>query len=229
MNKKRVKVKKRKLSIKKLLIFILVLIIISLLGYYICSLKISNIYVINNNIITDKEVIELSNLSSYPSFILTRGKKIEKELKKNAYIEKAKVKKKFFGKMYITIYEYNPLCIEMDSKKLVLSSREIVDNTKNIQNLPYLVGDVSSIYNKFVDKFNLIDRVILEHISIIEYSPNEVDKERFLLYMDDGNNVYITLTKIEKINKYESIFANLNGVKGIIYLDSGDYVEVKSA
>ena len=57
MNKKRVKVKKRKLSIKKLLIFILVLIIISLLGYYICSLKISNIYVINNNIITDKEVI----------------------------------------------------------------------------------------------------------------------------------------------------------------------------
>ena len=47
--------------------------------------------------------------------------------------------------------------------------------------------------------------------------------------MDDGNNVYITLTKIEKINKYESIFANLNGVKGIIYLDSGDYVEVKSA
>ena len=107
MNKKRVKVKKRKLSIKKLLIFILVLIIISLLGYYICSLKISNIYVINNNIITDKEVLELSNLSSYPSFILTRGKKIEKELKKNTYIEKAKVKKKFFGKIYITKFIVN--------------------------------------------------------------------------------------------------------------------------
>ncbi len=228
MNKKRVKVKKRKLSIKKILIFILILIIIILLGYYVCSLKISNIYIINNNIITDKEIIELSNLSSYPSFILTRSKKIEKELERSSYIESVKVKKKFFGKIYITIDEYNPLCIEMDSKKLILSSGEIVNNTKNIQNLPYLVGDISSIYDRFIDKFNLVDNVILEHISIIEYSPNDVDKERFLLYMDDGNNVYITLTKIEKINKYESIFANLNGVKGIIYLDSGDYVEVKN-
>lgn len=228
MNKKRVKVKKRKLSIKKILIFILILIIIILLGYYVCSLKISNIYIINNNIITDKEIIELSNLSSYPSFILTRSKKIEKELERSSYIESVKVKKKFFGKIYITIDEYNPLCIEMDSKKLILSGGEIVNNTKNIQNLPYLVGDISSIYDRFIDKFNLVDNVILEHISIIEYSPNDVDKERFLLYMDDGNNVYITLTKIEKINKYESIFANLNGVKGIIYLDSGDYVEVKN-
>lgn len=228
MNKKRVKVKKKKISIKKLLILLLVLVIISLLGYYICSLKISNIYITNNNIITDKEVIDISNLSTYPSFVLTNSNSIKKELEKNAYIEKVKVKKKFFGKIYISIYEYNPLCIEMNSKKLVLSSGNIIDNDKNILNLPYLVGDISSIYDKFISKFNLIDRAILEHISIIEYSPNEVDKERFLLYMDDGNNVYITLSKIEKLNKYESIFANLNGVKGIIYLDSGDYVEVKS-
>ena len=72
-----------------------------------------------------------------------------------------------------------------------------------------------------------IDKDILLKISHIEYSPNEVDKERFLLYMTDANYVYITLSKIEKINKYNSIVQELENKKGIIYLDSGDYVEIK--
>ena len=45
--------------------------------------------------------------------------------------------------------------------------------------------------------------------------------------MVDGNYVHITLSKIEKINKYNSIVNELEGKKGIIYLDSGDYVEIK--
>ena len=45
--------------------------------------------------------------------------------------------------------------------------------------------------------------------------------------MVDKNYVYITLDKIEKINKYNSIIQELEGKKGIIYLDSGDYVEIK--
>ena len=45
--------------------------------------------------------------------------------------------------------------------------------------------------------------------------------------MDDGNLVYITLNRITKINKYNSIYSSMDGKKGIIYLDSGDYVEIK--
>ena len=45
--------------------------------------------------------------------------------------------------------------------------------------------------------------------------------------MNDSNLVYITLTKIEKLNKYTSIYQEMEGKKGIIYLDSGDYIEVK--
>ena len=45
--------------------------------------------------------------------------------------------------------------------------------------------------------------------------------------MNDGNQVYITLGKVTKINKYNSIYSRLEGKKGIIYLDSGDYIEVK--
>ena len=45
--------------------------------------------------------------------------------------------------------------------------------------------------------------------------------------MTDSKYVYITLSKIEKINKYNSIVQELENKKGIIYLDSGDYVEIK--
>ena len=45
--------------------------------------------------------------------------------------------------------------------------------------------------------------------------------------MVDSNYVHITLTKIEKLNKYNSIVNELDNKKGIIYLDSGDYLEIK--
>ena len=44
--------------------------------------------------------------------------------------------------------------------------------------------------------------------------------------MNDGNYVYITLTKIEEINYYLEIIPKLEDKKGILYLDSGKYFEI---
>ena len=64
-------------------------------------------------------------------------------------------------------------------------------------------------------------------ISEIEYSKTDYDSERFLLYMNDCNEVYATISKLNKLNKYEEIVTKLNGKRGILYLDSGNYLEVK--
>ena len=45
--------------------------------------------------------------------------------------------------------------------------------------------------------------------------------------MNDGNYVYITLTKIKRLNKYGEIKEELQGKNGIVYLDSGNYIEIK--
>ena len=150
---------------------------------------------------------------------------IETNVKKNKYIKNIKISRKLFGKIYLQIEEYKPLCIYKD--KLVLSSLDQVDNTYNIDYVPYIINDIDGIYSSFVKSFNEVNEDSLVKISHIEYVPNEVDKERFLLYMVDSNYVYITLSKIEKINKYNSIIKELDNKKGIIYLDSGDYVEIK--
>ena len=67
----------------------------------------------------------------------------------------------------------------------------------------------------------------MERISEIEYRPNDVDTKRFYLLMDDGNIVYLTLDDFLKINSYIETIKTLDGNKGTLYLDSGNYFEVR--
>lgn len=223
--KVKVKVKKKKLKIKTLIITIIIIITAVLVGIDILSLPVKNIYISGNTILSDKTIIDLADLEEYPPYINTYFTKIKAKLLKNEYIKNVTIKRSITRKIHIEIEEYNPICIYKD--KLVLSSTETVDNTYDINYVPYVINNIDEIYDTFVKKFNTIEKNILLKISHIEYVPNEVDKERFLLYMTDSNYVYITLSKIDKINKYNSIVQKLENQKGIIYLDSGDYVEIK--
>ena len=227
MTKKTVKVrvKKRKLKIGRILICLFVLGLFIAVGHYIRKLPIKNIYIIGNDIVPESVILELSNIKDYPSFIDTSKNSIIKNIKTNEYIKEVKVEKKFWGKVYIYIEEKKALCIY--NNKLLLEDSTLIDNYYNVYSYPTLISDITNIYNEFANKFCKVNKSSLHQISEIEYVPNEVDNKRFKLLMDDGNLVYITLDKIKKINKYNSIYSSMNGKKGIIYLDSGDYVEIK--
>lgn len=223
--KVKVKVKKKKINLKKLLLALLIIGIFSLLVAYLIHLPIKNIYITGNSIVSDKDIIELGQLTDYPPYINTYFMDIKKHILKNDYIKNVSIKRKMLNKLYIEIEEYKPLAIYNDD--LLLSSGKKVKNTYNIDYVPYVINNIDEIYNDFITSFSKVDNNTLLKISHIEYVPNEVDNERFILYMVDGNYTYITLSKIEKINKYNSIVSELDGKKGIIYLDSGDYVEIK--
>lgn len=227
MSAKKIKVKKtkKKLKIKTLLVSLLILLLVVLVGIDITRLPVKNIYISGNNLLNDKIIIELAGLDDYPPFINTYFNNIKNNLLSNDYIKNVTIKRTIQRKIYIEIEEYKPVCIYKD--KLVLSSSKFIENKYDINYVPHVINNIDEIYDKFIDKFNRVDKDILLKISHIEYQPNEVDKERFLLYMTDSNYVYITLSKIDKINKYNSIVQELENKKGIIYLDSGDYVEIK--
>ena len=227
MSKKKikVKVKKRKINIKRIIICLVIIILIVSIGYYLSKMPIKNIYIAGNKILSDREIIELSGIEDYPPIIAITNKNIIKKIKDNIYIEDVQVKKKIGGKLYITIEEKKILCAY--NEKLILEDGNIIENNHNITNYPILISDITAIQDLFISSFSLIEDEILLKISEIEYTPNDVDKERFTLKMNDGNMVFVTLNKVEKINKYNSIYSSLDGKKGIIYLDSGDYVEIK--
>lgn len=224
-NKKEEVVVKRKFKFVKFLVVILILYIILFLGYKLFKAKIKNIFILNNNYLTDQEVIDESGLRNYPSFLLTTKYKIKKNLLKNSLIKEAKIKKKLWGIIYIEISEYEPLFIYQD--KVILDNGTKIDNNDYI--LPILINDVNEeILTKFINKYKDIDKEIKMQISEIEYLPNDIDKERFLFTMNDGNYVYITIYKTLAINEYNKILPNLEGKKGILYLDSGNYFEILS-
>ena len=221
----KVKVKTKKLNLARTITFICILLCIIFSVAYLLHLPVKNIYITGNNIIKDKEIIEQSGLEKYPPFINTYFMNLKNKILKNDYIKNIKIKRKIFNKIYIEVEEYKPVAIYKD--KIILSNKKQVKNNNSFEYLPYVANNIDSIYDEFVKSFSKVDNNVLAKISHIEYSPNEVDKERFILYMIDSNYVYITLTKISKVNKYNSILKELDNKKGIIYLDSGDYVEIK--
>ena len=226
MTKKRKK--RRKLKVKNIIIFIVLLIILALSVYYLINMPIKNIYIEGNNITTDNDIIQESEINTYPSFFLTSSFKIEHKLKKNKIIKNVKVVKKIGNTIIIKIEEYNPIAIIEEKNQVILSNGIITDNIYNIVDSPNIINSIDEkIYANFVSKFAKVNIDILRQISQIEYSPTNVDNQRFILYMNDTNIVYITLTKIDKLNKYNQIKDKLDNKTGIIYLDSGNYVELK--
>ncbi len=222
------KKKKRKINKKKVIVCFLVLAIIVFIIYYVLTMPIRNIYIKGNQIVSDEEIIHLAKLDEYPSFILTRSKDIKKYIKRNQFIEDVSVNKKFGNVIEINVFEYQMIAMDLEHK-IILSNGLKIDNHYDLSDIPVLVNNIldNDIYKYFAKKFGKVDEDILRDISQIEYSPVDVDNERFLLYMSDGNLVYVTLTKIEKINRYHDILDKIGGKKGIIYLDAGDYMEVR--
>ena len=227
-----VKIKRRKLKVGLVFLTIIILGLIIYFCYFgfnkLINTKIKNIYVIGNEILKDYEIMELAKIENYPNILSISSNEMERRIKINPYIKDVDVKKRIGNQIYIYITEYEPLFYNNISQKLVLEDNKELTTELDFELVPTLVNEISEqkIYEKLIKKFVKIDNNIKQRISEINYMPNEVDKERFLLSMNDGNYVYMTLTKIEEINYYLEIIPKLEDKKGILYLDSGKYFEI---
>lgn len=227
-----VKVKRKKLKLRIVFITVMFLGLISYLIYFgyssLIDTKIKNIYVTGNKLLKDYQIIELAKIDNYPKILSISSSEIERRIKTSPYVKDVTVKKQIGSKVYIYITEYKPLFYNKNNKKLVLEKNKELIEEENFNNIPTLINDINDkkIYLKLIDRFGIIDDNIKQKISEISYVPNDVDKERFLLSMNDGNYVYITLPKIKELNKYLDILPSLENKKGILYLDSGNYFEI---
>lgn len=219
--------KRVRLKVKNLMILLLVFSFVVLMGYCFIMMPIDNIYISGNEILSDDEIMDMVNINDYPSFILANRFEMKKILLDNSYVDSVTIRKKFGNILEFEIVEHRVVASNKDGK-IILSSGEVIDNTYGIYDVPLLVNDIGddSVYKLFVTKMRDIDRDILRQVSEIEYSPVEVDSERFLFYMSDKNLVHVSLTKLNKIDKYNKIKDKLEGRRGVIYLDSGDFVSV---
>lgn len=221
------KPKKRKRRLKKgrVLLLILFLLAISFLCYKFVDIPIKSIVITGNDILTDKEIINISGLEDYPSIFSIFSHDIKNRLEKNPYVQEVKVRKGFLN-IKIDIKEKKILYIDGKSKEKVTMDTSVKDD--KVLCVPFLTNEVTLDKKQgFLKAMNKIDKDILCKMSEIKYDPNDIDKDRYLVYMNDGNSVYLTVNKFDKINKYNSILENVGKQNGILYLDYGDYFEVK--
>lgn len=195
--------------------------------WYFLSMRIRNIYVIGNNLLKEEQIIEEAMLIDYPKIKEIKSKEIEKKLMANELIEEAKVSISLLGKVTITIQE-NELLFKDSANNYYLDNGSIVTNHSDYV-VPSMINEMpnNTILDKFIRKYTMIKKDIRLKISEIEYSKDDLDNEKFLFYMHDGNYVYITLSKIELMNSYNDIYGQLGGNKGILYLDSGNHFQIK--
>jgi len=219
------KKKKRKVKTKSIIVLLIVITSLLLIVSFMMDIKINNVVVKGNILLTDYEIIEKAKLEDYPSSLKNSSQTIKKTLEKDIYIKKAKVYKRWIDKVVIEVEENLPLFYYLPSKKTILANKEETDENFPIPTVINYVPD--KIYTSLLQKICDTNYDIIKRISEIKYDPNEVDDERFLLTMNDGNYVYITLDKFEKISKYLEIIKSFDNKKGTLYLDSGEYFEVK--
>ena len=223
-------VKKRKLKVFNLLLILIVISGLFFGVYLFLKIPVKNLIVKGNGYLNDDYILDLSGYKEYPSFWLTSSSKATKKLEKSDYIVDAKVKKTWYFKVIIEIEENRALFSkENEDGKIVFSDGKTLEVDGNyLFRVPRLMNYVpDDAYKDFIKGMKNIKIDILQKISDIEYVPNDLDKERFVLYMDDGNMVYLTLTKFKMINYYNDVLKQLEDRHGILYLDNGNHFQIK--
>ena len=221
------KAKTKKFNIKKFIIFVIILIVILLTLLYLFKARVRNIVILNNNYYTDEEIIEAAKIENYPKFLLLSTSRIRNRILKLDLVEDVKVSKKFGFIVKIDVTE-KKLLYYIRSKQEYMASNYKTYKLDDVLGKPTLINYVpENIEKSFVKEFSKLDNNIIDLISEIEYSKTNYDEKRFLFYMNDGNEVYITISRIELMNKYIDIVKKLSNKNGILYLDSGNYFEIK--
>lgn len=214
---------RRKLKPIRVLISFIIFCFLALLIYFIFTFNVTGYYISGNTYYSDQEIINKTGLSKYPSFFLTTSSMVTNRVKDDKLIKSIKLKKTLKGKFKVIVYENKILYYDSTVKKSILTSGEKIDYYYEYS--PVLVNNIEDkdIYNNFLKKFSNVNDKIMKNISEIKYAPNDIDKERFLVSMNDGNYVYLTLSKISNLDNYLEISKTLGNKNGVLYLDYGNY------
>ena len=223
-------VKKTRVKIINVLLVLVLLCGTFFSVYFFLLTPVKNIVIKNTTFLKDDTILEWAKIKDYPNFIFTNSKLVEQDLEKSKYIYMAKLHKKWGFIFELDITENRPLFYDNLHSKYSLEHnfRVSEDSINKSFRVPRLINEVpNDKYEKLVNGMSIVKKSVFSKISDIEYQPNEYDKDRFLLYMNDGNMVYVTLTKFKMINHYNEVLEQLENHKGILYLDNGNHFQIK--
>lgn len=225
----------RKKKANRRLIFYLSIffILISIIVYLQSPLShIKEIDVKGNMLLLTEEIIEISQLTTGTNIWTIDQKSIVKALEENDVIRSAKVERKLPWTVEIVLHEYNHIGYVKNEESYhpVLQNGNVLRSIhkSTIEDGPLLSSFTEEEYlKKMAAQLNDLPENIFRLISEVTWQPTALNKNKILLYMNDGYVVDGTIRNFsEKMLAYPSIVSQLDpDEKGIIHIGVGSYFE----
>ncbi|MGL4372732.1 MAG: cell division protein FtsQ/DivIB [Turicibacter sp.] len=198
--------------------------------------KLSIIYYEGLDYLTRSDIMKLTHVEENQSLFTIDKEEISKNIKSHPLVDKVTVTKEGMNGLGINVVEKNVLgCIlKNESYQYVLDDGTLIDasyfQSATCQGL-VIYGfeneeDLSHLA-LFVESISKIEPILVDLIKEIRYEPMFGDKNRFSLFLIDGNTVKVNSYSMPDKLKYYQTMADkvkeLHGdIKGTYNLDVGD-------
>lgn len=194
-NRRRRKLRKRRLTLLGIILLIV-------LGYMISPLsKVTSIKVTGNSQLTKDLVVKESGITDHTYHFLLNNDTIKDNLKKTGLVTKAYVTHNILGGVSIEIQEATLVAyMELDNKTYVVTEEgkliQVVEgmNYTGLKQIPKISGftDIKAV-EELASQYAVIPVTIRNAVSDIVYSPEKGYDDRVALILDDGKKLIVDI------------------------------------
>lgn len=194
-NRRRRKLRKRRLTLLGIILLIV-------LGYMISPLsKVMSIKVTGNSQLTKDLVVKESGITDHTHHFLLNNDTIKDNLKKTGLVTKAYVTHNILGGVSIEIQEAALVAyMELDNKTYVVTEEgkliQVVEgmNYTGLKQIPKIAGftDIKAV-EELASQYAVIPVTIRNAVSDIVYSPEKGYDDRVALILDDGKKLIVDI------------------------------------
>lgn len=224
--------KRRRRANRKFIFVVSIFIIALLFILYFQSAwsKIGQLTIKGANIHETSHYLEKSGIQEGEGLWGFTKNKVSERLLDIEGVKTAKVSRKWFRDVDITVTEWRPIAyLEEDGRYgLLLENSEVFmpEKLSPEEDAPILTGfENPDIQNELTVQLKAMENSVYQLISEIIYTGTKIDPDRITVFMDDGYEVQVLIPAFaEKMIYYPQMIAQLSGdEKGVIDMEVGSY------
>lgn len=192
--------------------------------------KIQILTIAGNEIVDAQEIETVSTLNKGDSLWSFSTSNIEDKIAQHPAIKKAKVSRKRWSEVAITVQEFQPIGFRgADETRILLENgAEVTSRDAGSMFGPALGEfDDKKVEKKVISELGKLASENRMLISEISSSPSKSDPNLITLFMNDGNTVILSALDLsEKMDFYPAVLQQIPiGQKGIVDMEVGTFFE----
>lgn len=216
---------RKKARRRRILALSIIFILINVIIYFAPFSKVTMINVHGNKVLTEAAVISESGVEvDKSSFYYLFKWPIKSRMLKSPYISDVVIEKGKGRQVDITVKERQVIFkTNVDEGERVYfadGTYVLNDDAKKIAatTLMPVESQMTFPYEKLAQKLGTVPSEITSQISEIVHAPSNIDQDRYILYMADGNRIFILMENIESHLKWYTYLVKQTGDKRLEFV-----------